>query len=147
MQDETIHCNRAVSRSISLSVCRENPIPRTADGPIDRQTSRYNSIVTTLPNPRLQRVLDQLKLYEHPLLAFDAREQGDGVEVIINFRNPAVPVHTYYFSMHPRDLDHPQFEWTFQHQLFACLHDYLIEMFVRTPQTQKADAGARAAKL
>ena len=96
--------------------------------------------MTTLPNQRLQRVLDQLKLYEHPLLAFDAREQGDGVEVIINFRDPAVPVHTYYFSMHPRDLDHAQFEWTFQHQLFACLHDYLIEMFVRTPQTQKADA-------
>jgi hypothetical protein len=100
--------------------------------------------VTTPPNPRLQRVLDQLKLYEHPLLAFDAREQGDGVEVIINFRNPAVPVHTYYFSMHPRDLDHPQFEWTFQNHLFACLHDYLIEMFVRTPQTQKADARVRA---
>jgi hypothetical protein len=94
-------------------------------------------------NPRLHRVLNQLKLYEHPLLAFDAREQGEGVEVIINFRDPAVPVHTYYFSLHPRDLDHPQFEWTFQHQLFACLHDYLIEMFVRTPQTQTADARAR----
>ncbi|MGZ4836712.1 MAG: hypothetical protein ACXVZZ_13800 [Terriglobales bacterium] len=99
--------------------------------------------MTVAPNPRLQRVLDQLALYEHPLLVFGAREQDDGVEVIINFRDPAVPVHTYYFSMHPRDLDHPQFEWTFQHQLFACLHDYLIEMFVRTPQTQKADAQAR----
>ena len=98
--------------------------------------------MTVSSNPRLQRVLDQLKLYEHPLLVFDAREQNDGVEVIINFRDSAVPVHTYYFSMHPRDLDHPQFEWTFQHQLFACLHDYLIEMFVRTPQTQKADARA-----
>jgi hypothetical protein len=98
--------------------------------------------VTVAPNPRLQRVLDQLKLYEHPLLVFEAREQGEGVEVIIHFRDPAVPVHTYYFSMHPRDLDHPQFEWTFQHQLFACVHDYLIEMFVRTPQTQKADAQA-----
>jgi hypothetical protein len=98
--------------------------------------------VTAQPNPRLQRVLDQLRLYEHPLLVFDAREQGEGVEVIINFRQPAAPVHTYYFSMHPRDLDHPQFEWTFQHQLYACLHDYLIEMFVRTPQTRRADAGA-----
>ena len=102
--------------------------------------------MSSVTNPRLQRVLDQLKLYEHPLLAFDARQQGEGVEVIINFRSPAVPVHTYYFSMHPRDLDHPQFEWTFQNQLFACLHDYLIEMFVRTPQTQKSDARARAAE-
>jgi len=83
---------------------------------------------------RLQRVLDQLRLYEHPLLDFDARPKGEGVEVIIRFRDPAVKVHTYYFELHPRDLDHPQFEWTFQRQLFDCLHDYLIEMFVRTPQ-------------
>jgi hypothetical protein len=45
-----------------------------------------------------------------------------------------VPVHTYYFDLHPRDLDHPQFEWSFQRQLYACLHDYIIEMFSRTPQ-------------
>ena len=83
---------------------------------------------------RLERVLEQLKLYEHPLLDFDARPKGEGVEVIIRFKDSAVKVHTYYFGLHPRDLDHPQFEWTFQRQLFDCLHDYLIEMFVRTPQ-------------
>ena len=83
---------------------------------------------------RLQRVLDQLRLYEHPLLDFDARAKEEGVEVIIRFKDPAVKVHTNYFELHPRDLDHPQFEWTFQRQLFDCLHDYLIEMFVRTPQ-------------
>jgi len=86
---------------------------------------------------RLERVLRQLDLYEHPLLLFDARSQGEGVEVVIRFKDPAVPVHTYYFPMHPRDLDHPQFEWTFQRQLFDCLHDYLIEMFSRTPQSRK----------
>ncbi len=85
-------------------------------------------------NPRLIRVLEQLRLYEHPLLSFDARSKGETVEVIINFKNPAVPVHTYYFDLHPRDLDHAQFEWTFQRQLYACVHDYLIEMFTRTPQ-------------
>ena len=88
------------------------------------------------PNPRLQRVLHQLLLYEHPLLNFDARAKGEAVEVIIKFKDPNVPVHTYYFELHPRDLDHPQFEWTFQRQLFDCLHDYLIEMFVRTPQNR-----------
>ena len=46
-------------------------------------------------------------------------------------------VHTYYFELHPRDLDHPQFEWTFQRQLYDCLHDYLVEMFVRTPQSKE----------
>jgi hypothetical protein len=87
-----------------------------------------------LPNTRLERVLAQLVLYEHPLLDFSARAKGDGVELIIQFRNPQVPVHTYYFDLHPRDLDHPQFEWSFQRQLYDCLHDYLVEMFIRTPQ-------------
>ena len=89
-----------------------------------------------LPEARLQRVLEQLRLYEHPLLEFSARGKGEGVEVIIQFKNPPIPVHTYYFDMHPRDLDHPQFEWSFQRQLFDCLHDYIIEMFMRTPQNR-----------
>jgi hypothetical protein len=103
----------------------------------------YNDGVDNNRNPRLERVLAQLRLYEHPLLEFSARSKADGVEVIIQFKNSAVPVHTYYFDLHPRDLDHPQFEWTFQRQLYDCLHDYLIEMFTRTPQDraqrQRAD--------
>jgi len=83
---------------------------------------------------RLERVEAQLRLYEHPLLEFGAKTKGEGVEVSIQFRNPPVPVHTYLFEMHPRDLDHAQFEWTFQRQLYDCVHDYLIEMFTRTPQ-------------
>jgi hypothetical protein len=83
----------------------------------------------------LERVKAELAKYEHPLVTFDAREKGDGVEIIIDFRNPIVPVHTYYFEMHPRDLENAQFEWTFQRQLYDCLHDYLVEMFTRTPQS------------
>ena len=86
------------------------------------------------PNLRLERVLAQLRLYEHPLLEFAAHPKGDGVEVLINFKDPPVPVHTYNFEFHPRDLDHPQFEWEFQRQLYDCLHDYMVEMFIRTPQ-------------
>lgn len=85
-------------------------------------------------NPRLDCVLAQLRLYEHPLLNFSARAKGDGVEIIIQFKDDSVPVHTYYFDLHPRDLDHPQFEWSFQRQLFDALHDYFMEMFIRTPQ-------------
>jgi hypothetical protein len=85
---------------------------------------------------RLERVQQQLRLYEHPVLAFSARSKGEGVELIIEFKDPPVPVHTYYFDLHPRDLDHPQFEWTFQRQLYDCLHDYLVEMFTRTPQSR-----------
>ena len=83
---------------------------------------------------RLNRVLAQLQLYEHPLLDFSARSKGDGVEVIINFKEKSIPVHTYYFDLHPRDLDHPQLEWSFQRQLYDALHDYFVEMFIRTPQ-------------
>ena len=85
-------------------------------------------------NLRLGRVIAQLRLYEHPLLDFSARAKGEGVELIIQFKNPPVPVHTYYFDLHSRDLDHPQFEWSFQRQLFDALHDYFMEMFIRTPQ-------------
>jgi hypothetical protein len=83
---------------------------------------------------RLDRVLAQLRLYEHPLMNFGAHAQGDGVQVTIDFKSPAVPVHTYTFDLHPRDLEHPQFEWSFQRQLYDCLHDYIVEMFIRTPQ-------------
>lgn len=88
-------------------------------------------------NSRLDRVLSQLRLYEHPLLNFSARTKGDGVEVIIKFKDESIPVHTYYFDLHPRDLDDSQFEWSFQRQLYDALHDYFVEMFIRTPQDHK----------
>ena len=97
------------------------------------QLSVYNPCVNSATS-RLDRVLTQLRLYEHPLLNFSARAKGDGVEVIIKFKDESVPVHTYYFDLHPRDLDDPQFEWSFQRQLFDALHDYFVEMFIRTPQ-------------
>jgi hypothetical protein len=83
---------------------------------------------------RLDRVLAQLRLYEHPLLNFSARSKGEGVEISIQVKSTSVPVHTYYLDLHPRDLDHPQFEWSFQRQLYDALHDYFVEMFIRTPQ-------------
>ena len=82
----------------------------------------------------LQRVLDHLRLYEHPLLVFSARENNGVVEVLIDLKNLSVPVHTYVLPIHARDLDHPQFAWHLQHQLYDGLHDDFIEMFVRTPQ-------------
>jgi hypothetical protein len=97
----------------------------------------YNHPVSEVSHSRLDRVLAQLRLYEHPLLNFSARAKGDGVEVIIEFKDKSIPVHTYYFDLHPRDLDDSQFEWSFQRQLFDALHDYFMEMFIRTPQDRK----------
>lgn len=82
----------------------------------------------------LAKVVEHLKLYEHPLLAFCAAQQGDAIEVSINLKGCSVPVHTYRFQVHARDLEPPQFAWNFQRQLYDALHDYFIEMFTRTPQ-------------
>ncbi len=82
----------------------------------------------------LQKVRDHLRLYDHPLLAFSARETNGVIEVLIDLKNPPVPVHTYVLQIHPRDLEHPQFGWNLQRQLYDGLHDYFIEMFTRTPQ-------------
>jgi hypothetical protein len=82
----------------------------------------------------LQLVLDHLRLYDHPVLVFSARENNGMIEILIDLKNSTVPVHTFVFQVHPRDLDHPQFAWNFQRQLYDALHDYFIEMFTRTPQ-------------
>jgi hypothetical protein len=82
----------------------------------------------------VEMVRKELARYEHPLLNFSAREKGDAVEVIIDFKNKDLGLHTYYYEIHPRDLEHPQFPWTFQRQLYDCVHDYIIEMFTLTPQ-------------
>ncbi len=97
----------------------------------------YNPSMPETSQTRLDRVLAQLRLYEHPLLTFSARAKGEGVEIIIKFQDESIPLHTYYFELHPRDLDDPQFEWSFQRQLYDALHDYLVEMFIRTPQDRK----------
>jgi hypothetical protein len=94
----------------------------------------YNPAMPPPTADPLERVLAQLRLYEHPLLNFSARAKGEGVEVVIRFKDESIPVHTYYFDLHPRDLEDPQFEWSFQRQLYDALHDYFVEMFIRTPQ-------------
>ena len=92
----------------------------------------------TLPiQSALEKVQRELAKYEHPLFTFSAREKGDAVEIIIDSTSKELGLHTYYFEMHPRDLEHPQFEWTFQRQLYNCMHDYLMEMFIRTPQERE----------
>src|SRR5450759_3892516 len=124
--------------SFRFIVIRPEPIGRTTHYrgiPASSASVVYNRPMTS---DRLRRVQEQLRLYEHPLVEFDARSKGEAVEVIIRLRIATdPPVHTYYFELHPRDLDDAQFEWAFQRQLFDCLHDYLVEMFVRTPQHRK----------
>ncbi len=133
---------RRGSKSGAIVACffifpKPNPAERealTTAGADSRFAIHYNLSVPEPSQIRLERVLAQLRLYEHPLLNFSARTKGEGVEIIIQFKDEVIPVHTYYFDLHPRDLDDPQFEWSFQRQLYDALHDYFVEMFIRTPQ-------------
>jgi len=86
----------------------------------------------------LERVKREWTRYEHPLFDFDAHPASGGVQVEIRFRPAGVDVHTYYFLLQPREIEHSQFPWSFQRQLYDCLHDYVIEMFTRNPQRQDA---------
>lgn len=85
----------------------------------------------------LEKVTAELDRYEHALLRFSAREHGGGVELVIEVKNPGLSLHTYYAPVHARDIEHPQFAWTLQRYLYDCIHDYLVEMFVRTPQVRE----------
>jgi hypothetical protein len=86
----------------------------------------------------LEKVLAELRRYDHSLLRFSARDTKHGVELVIELKEPPAGIHTYYAPVHERDIEHPQFPWTFQRYLYDCLHDYLVEMFIRTPQSQDA---------
>jgi len=80
------------------------------------------------------RVRAELACYEHPLFAFEARPAGERVEVAIRFKLPEPQFDAYTFELQAREIEQPQFTWTFQKQLYDCLHDYLIEMFTSNPQ-------------
>ena len=84
----------------------------------------------------LARVEAELSRYEHALVHFSAREHNGQVELVISLKNQNPGLHTYYAPLHPRDIDNPQFPWTFQRYLYDCLHDYLVELFIRTPQSR-----------
>jgi hypothetical protein len=84
----------------------------------------------------VETVRAELVQYEHPLFAFDARPHADGVEILIRFTPAAPEVHVYSYVMRAREVENRQFPWTFQRQLYDCLHDFVIEMFTRNPQRQ-----------
>jgi hypothetical protein len=86
----------------------------------------------------LEKVLAETQRYEHALLRFSARDHHGSVELVIEMKDPGLGLHTYYAPVHLRDIEHPQFPWTFQRYLYDCMHDYLVEMFLRTPQMRES---------
>ncbi len=84
----------------------------------------------------VNKVRAELVRYEHPLFAFDARAAAEGVEVLIRFRLADPPIYEYVFLLRPCEIEHAQFPWMLQKQLYDCLHDFVIEMFTSNPQRQ-----------
>lgn len=88
----------------------------------------------------LETVLAETARYDHPLFTFTAREGGGSVELVIQLKAGSPGMHSYHAPLHPRDILHPQFPWNFQRYLYDCLHDYVVEMFARTPQLREPGA-------
>jgi hypothetical protein len=85
----------------------------------------------------LEKVLAETARYEHALLEFSARDHNGAVELVIRLKDGSLGLHTYCAPVHERDIEHPQFPWTFQRYLYDCMHDYLVELFLRTPQMRE----------
>jgi hypothetical protein len=88
----------------------------------------------------LEKVARELERYEHPLFEFAAREKNDSIELVIQSKaslSGTAAVHTYSAPLHLHDIEHAQFPWTFQRYLYDCLHDYVVEMFTRSPQDRE----------
>ena len=81
----------------------------------------------------LSRVEKQLSRYTHPLFEWEAVEGSPGVDIIIRLKITDLYDSLYRLSLKPREIEAQGFEWDFQRQLYNCLHDYLVEMFERSP--------------
>lgn len=81
----------------------------------------------------LEKVIRELSRYAHPLFDWEARQLSPGVEVIVRLKISGVYDEPYRFHLKPREIEARGFEWDFQRQVYNCLHDYLVEMFTRSP--------------
>ena len=88
---------------------------------------------STVTNQHLTRVLEQLARYEHPLFDWRAEIVSEGIDIVITLRVAGIYDQPYRLCFRPREIDARGFQWEFQRQLYNCLHDYLVEMFTRSP--------------
>lgn len=81
----------------------------------------------------LEKVQAELAGYEHPFFEFRAEEHENIVEVSVRSRVVGVHSPEYRFSLSLREIEHPQFRWSFQGLLYGNLNDYMVELFTRAP--------------
>lgn len=82
----------------------------------------------------LLQVRKELSRYEHPLFEWEATQSDRKIKVSVRLKQPGIHDDPYIFFLTPRELDARAFQWDFQRQLYNYLHDYLVEMFTRSPQ-------------
>jgi|SRR5215213_9462670 len=92
------------------------------------------SSIPDLNKDYLNKVIIELGRYEHPLFDWEARPAERGIEVVIRLKVAGLHDDPYKFYLTPRELEARAFPWDFQRQLYNYLHDYLVEMFTRSPQ-------------
>jgi hypothetical protein len=85
----------------------------------------------------LQKVERELARYEHPLFNWEAHAKESGIEVIVRLKTEGLHDDPYRFYLAPREINASAFEWDFQRQLYNYLHDYLVEMFTRSPHIRE----------
>lgn len=101
-------------------------------------TCRSNGdAVTERDSEHLEKVLGELARYEHPLFEWTAATTPRGVEITVRLRDRTVQHEPYRFYLIEREIDAPAFQWDFQRQLYNYLHDYLVEMFTRSPHIKE----------
>jgi hypothetical protein len=81
----------------------------------------------------ITKVASELALYQHPFFEFSAAEVGDGVEICIRSVISSVHTSEYRFTLSQREIDHPQFRWSFQGLLYGSMNDYMVELFTSAP--------------
>ncbi|HEU4387276.1 MAG TPA: hypothetical protein VFV34_05730 [Blastocatellia bacterium] len=92
-------------------------------------------------NPRteqhLAKVTSELARYEHPLFTWEAKAGERGIEVTVRLKYRDIHDDPYRFYLTPREIEANAFEWDFQRQLYNYLHDYVVEMFTRSPHIRE----------
>jgi hypothetical protein len=83
---------------------------------------------------QVEKVEKELARYEHPLFRFSAEPAGSAVKLAIDLRENVGLRYHYEVTLYEREIENPQFPWTFQKLLYDCLHDFVVEMFERNPQ-------------
>lgn len=82
---------------------------------------------------RLEKVLQQLDRYEHPLFNWTATADDRGVEVKVTVKSSEMELDPYIFHLTERDIYAKSFQWDFQRLLYNYLHDYLVDLFTKSP--------------